>query len=130
MSKIRSKDAELSTDPCARRTGRRQRPKAVHKSHDKGESFTELFRAPFYIARVLKPIEGRSKMNFNRPGHRDDVLFVIAILVTAVVTGARYFESDRQMDQIARAHAQAVSIAVEGKAHAPMRVARADAPDR
>jgi hypothetical protein len=69
-------------------------------------------------------------MNFNRPGHRDDALFVIAILVTAVVAGARYFESDRQMDQIAQAHARAVSIAVEGKARPPMRVARADGPDR
>jgi len=69
-------------------------------------------------------------MNFNRPGHRDDVLFVIAILVTAVFTGARYFESDRQMDQIARAHSQAVSVAVDGKAHTTMRVARADGPDR
>jgi hypothetical protein len=105
-------------------------PKAVHKSHDKGESFTEISRPPFYSAIGVQTIESRSTMNFDRPGHRDDVLFVIAILVTAVVTGARYFESDRQMDQIARAHAQAVSVAVEGKAHAPMRVARADSPDR
>jgi len=42
-------------------------------------------------------------MNFNRPGCRDDWLFVIALALPATFAGARYFESDRQMTEIAQA---------------------------
>ena len=42
-------------------------------------------------------------MNFNRPGCRDDWLFVIALVLPAAFAAARYFESDRQIAQIAQA---------------------------
>jgi len=45
------------------------------------------------------------KMKFSHSYHQDDVLFVIALLLPAVFAGFRYAESDREMDQLARAHA-------------------------
>jgi hypothetical protein len=50
-------------------------------------------------------------MKFNRPSHRDDLLFVIALLVPAVFAGARYLESDHQMTQIVQAQAKRESVA-------------------
>jgi uncharacterized membrane protein affecting hemolysin expression len=50
-------------------------------------------------------------MNFNRRSHREDVLFVIALLVPALFAGARYLESDHQMTQIAQARAQVTLVA-------------------
>lgn len=53
-------------------------------------------------------------MNFNRRSHHEDLLFVIVLLVPAVFAGARYFESDAQMMQIAQAQhktTEAVSAA-------------------
>jgi hypothetical protein len=64
-------------------------------------------------------------MNFNRSGHRDNFLFVIALLLPAVVAGARYFESDRQMTQIAQAQAERQSVAAASAAALRLRVADA-----
>jgi hypothetical protein len=50
-------------------------------------------------------------MNFNRRSHREDALFVIALVIPAIFAGARYLESDRQMTQIAQARPQAAVIA-------------------
>ena len=48
-------------------------------------------------------------MNLNRRSHREDLLFVIALLLPAVfAAGARYFESDAQITQIAQAQHRAV----------------------
>jgi len=47
-------------------------------------------------------------MNLNRRSHREDLLFVIALLLPAVFAGARYFESDAQITQIAQAQHRAV----------------------
>jgi hypothetical protein len=42
-------------------------------------------------------------MNMNRQSRRDDVLFVIALLVPAIVAGARYTQSSHEMALIAKA---------------------------
>jgi hypothetical protein len=42
-------------------------------------------------------------MNMNRQSRRDDVLFVIALLVPAIFAGARFTESSQEMALIARA---------------------------
>ena len=42
-------------------------------------------------------------MNFNRRSYRDDLLFVVALLVPAVFAGARYVESELQIVQIEQA---------------------------
>jgi uncharacterized membrane protein affecting hemolysin expression len=55
-------------------------------------------------------------MNLNRRSHKEDVLFVLALLVPAIFAGARYIESDHQMTQIAQAQTRATSIAVEAPA--------------
>ncbi len=66
-------------------------------------------------------------MNFNRRNRYEDVLFVIALLVPAVLSGARYIESDRQITQIAQAKSQAAMLAAEkSRAPAPVVVARAE----
>ncbi|HWY72158.1 MAG TPA: hypothetical protein VNW98_00840 [Burkholderiaceae bacterium] len=49
-------------------------------------------------------------MNFNRRSYREDLLFVIALLVPAVFAGARYFESEAQMTQIAQAQQKAAEV--------------------
>jgi hypothetical protein len=67
-------------------------------------------------------------MNINRRSHREDALFVIALLVPAIFAGARYVESDRQVAQIAQARPQAVSVAFEN--HAPARLVLAEAGTR
>jgi len=54
-------------------------------------------------------------MSFKRAGHSDDLLFLIALLVPAVFAYARYFESDRQMEQIARARSQSALVAVNAR---------------
>jgi hypothetical protein len=43
------------------------------------------------------------QMNMNRQSRREDVLFVIALLVPAIFAGARYTESTQQMALVARA---------------------------
>jgi hypothetical protein len=90
--------------------------------------FTELLRAPLYIGSVFKPTEPRSQMNFNRRSYRDDLLFVIALLVPAVFAGARYVESERQIVQIeqAQSQGQGALVAVDGDAQAHLRVAYAE----
>lgn len=52
-------------------------------------------------------------MNLTRRSHKEDVLFVIALLVPAIFAGARYVESDHQMTQIAQAQTRATAVAVE-----------------
>ena len=42
-------------------------------------------------------------MNMTRQSRRDDVLFVIALLVPAIFAGARYTESTQEMALIAKA---------------------------
>jgi len=58
-------------------------------------------------------------MKFNRNGHRDDTWFVIALLLTTIFTGAFYFDSERQMDQIALARHRDTQVAVATAAQAP-----------
>jgi hypothetical protein len=67
-------------------------------------------------------------MNMNRRTHREDALFVIALLVPAIFATARYFQSDREMTQIAQA--QASSVVVQGNAPAPLMVAAAQIEQR
>jgi hypothetical protein len=69
-------------------------------------------------------------MKFNRPGHRDDLLFVIVLLLPAVFAGARYLESDRQMTQIAQAQAKHESVAGTDLGQARVRVAATERPKR
>ena len=70
-------------------------------------------------------------MKFNRRGYRDDLLFVIALLVPAIFAGARYLESDRQMTEIAQAQVKSQSVATAGSEHgrAPVRVAETERRD-
>jgi len=48
-------------------------------------------------------------MNMNRRSHREDALFVIALLVPVIFASTRYVESDRQIAQIAQARAAFVA---------------------
>jgi hypothetical protein len=64
-------------------------------------------------------------MNFNRPGHGDNLLFVVLLLLPSVYVGARYFESERHKDQIAQLQAQRRSVAAGQPAQAELRIADA-----
>jgi hypothetical protein len=64
------------------------------------------------------PTERGNPMNFSRRSRIEDALFVIALLVPAMVGGARYLQSDREMTLIARAHAPATSVAASAPAPA------------
>lgn len=51
-------------------------------------------------------------MNMNRKTSRDDILFVIALLVTTVVAGARYVQLTQQTaEMLAQQKAAAVQMA-------------------
>jgi len=66
-------------------------------------------------------------MNFYRPGCRDDWLFVIALALPTVVAGARYFESNRQMIEIAQAQERrALAEAYRHQPEARLRVPSAE----
>ena len=52
-------------------------------------------------------------MHFTR--HCDDALFVIALVVPAAVSTARYFESERQMTQISQAQRATTEAAVDAR---------------
>ncbi|HEY4038788.1 MAG TPA: hypothetical protein VGM15_08200 [Burkholderiaceae bacterium] len=54
-------------------------------------------------------------MNFKRPRHREDVLFVIALVIPAVLSAARYFQTERQMTQIARAQSASAQVALDAR---------------
>jgi hypothetical protein len=69
-------------------------------------------------------------MNLNRRSRHEDALFVIALIVPALFAAARYFESDRQMDQIAQAHAQTTLVASAKRAPAQVIVAQAQVGGR
>jgi hypothetical protein len=69
-------------------------------------------------------------MNFNYRNHRDDLLFVIALLVPAVFSGACYIDSQRQIVRIEQAQSQAASVAANGEKRAHERVAYAPNPGR
>jgi uncharacterized protein YfaQ (DUF2300 family) len=69
-------------------------------------------------------------MRFNRSGHRDDLLFVIALLLPAIFAGARYFQSDREMTQIAQARAHSALVADGGRSQEHLRVAYAQSHGR
>jgi len=56
-------------------------------------------------------------MKFNRHSRFEDVLFVLALLVPAVLSGARYLESDREMTQIAQAAAKSTNVATQAPAN-------------
>jgi hypothetical protein len=55
-------------------------------------------------------------MNMNRQSRREDVLFVIALLVPAIFAGARYHESNHEMMLIAQ-HQAAVQVAASHSEH-------------
>jgi len=66
-------------------------------------------------------------MKFNRPGCRDDWLFVVALALPAAIAGARYFESDRQMTEIAQAQERrALAEAYRHQPEARLRVLSAE----
>jgi len=69
-------------------------------------------------------------MNFKFSPHRDDVLFVIALLLPAVFAGARYVQSDREMTQIVQARTQAQLAADKTHSPASQRLAYAEAQRR
>jgi len=50
-------------------------------------------------------------MNFRRTRHREDVLFVIALVIPTVLSAVRYFQTERQMMQIVRAQAGITQVA-------------------
>jgi hypothetical protein len=64
-------------------------------------------------------------MNFSRPNRREDILFVIALLVPAFFSGARYLETDRQLEQIAHAATHGTVLAA-ARAPAPIALAQAE----
>jgi hypothetical protein len=100
-------------------------PSPVHMTRDKCEECTEVSRAALYIGTVSKPTDPRSKMNFTCRSRRDDWLFVIALLVPAVFASARYFESERQIAQIAQAEPRSALVTVDSHAREHLRVAYA-----
>jgi hypothetical protein len=67
-------------------------------------------------------------MNLNRRSHREDALFVIALLVPAIFATARYVQSDREMTRIAQA--QAASAVAQNHAPARLVVATSQTPGR
>jgi hypothetical protein len=69
-------------------------------------------------------------MNLNRRSHKEDALFVIALLVPAIFAGARYLESERQITQIAQAQTRAASVALESHKPAPVLVAKTETRGR
>jgi hypothetical protein len=75
-------------------------------------------------------MKARPEMKFNRTSHRDDLLFVIALLLPLIFAGARYFESDRQMTQIVQAQDQRESVAGAGSEQARVRLAETERPRR
>jgi hypothetical protein len=60
----------------------------------------------FYSVGMFPSIAQEASMNFNRQRHREDVLFVIALVIPAVLSMTRYVETQRQITQIARAQSQ------------------------
>ena len=62
-------------------------------------------------------------MNYNHRSYRDDLLFVIALLVPAIFSGACYVESERQIVQIEQARSEGAFVAANGGAQARLRVA-------
>jgi hypothetical protein len=69
-------------------------------------------------------------MKYKHSSHRDDLLFVVALLVPAIFAGARYFESDRQMTQIVQARDKRESVAGTAPERARVRVAETEHPRR
>jgi hypothetical protein len=69
-------------------------------------------------------------MNFKFSPHRDDVLFVIALLLPAVFAGARYVQSEREMTQIVQARTQAELAAAKAHSPANQRLAYVEAQRR
>jgi hypothetical protein len=67
-------------------------------------------------------------VNLNRRSHREDALFVIALLVPAIFATARYVQSDREMTQIAQA--QAASVVAQSHEPARLVVAAVQTPGR
>jgi hypothetical protein len=54
-------------------------------------------------------------MNFKRNSHREDVLFILALVIPAVMSTTRYFETERQMTQIARAQSGNTEVALQAR---------------
>jgi hypothetical protein len=54
-------------------------------------------------------------MNFKRRGSWDDALFVIVLIVPAALSTARYFESERQMTQIAQAQRKTTEVVLDAR---------------
>jgi hypothetical protein len=50
-------------------------------------------------------------MNFNRPRHSEDLMFVIVLLLPAVFAGTRYVGFVREVAHIAQARSAATSTA-------------------
>jgi hypothetical protein len=69
-------------------------------------------------------------MTFNRSGHIDDLLFLIALLLPAVFGGARYLDSDGEMTRIAQAQQQSVLVADDSQAREYLHLAYAQSHGR
>jgi len=52
-------------------------------------------------------------MNISRRSRHEDVIFAIALLVPALIAGARLVETDRQIEQIAQAQSPAAIVVVD-----------------
>lgn len=65
-------------------------------------------------------------MNLKSPSRRDDFLFVIALLLPAVFAGVRYFESNREMVQIAQAQSHRGLAASDRPDQPHVHIVRAD----
>ena len=50
-------------------------------------------------------------MDFNRSGHRDDLMFVVAVVLPMLAAGARYLQSDQEITQIAQAQEHRAGLA-------------------
>jgi uncharacterized membrane protein affecting hemolysin expression len=62
-------------------------------------------------------------MKFDRFSHKDDALFVMALLLPALIAGARFFKSEHEMDQIAQARQHATMLAGDHRPPADLRIA-------
>jgi hypothetical protein len=47
--------------------------------------------------------KNEANMNLNRRSHREEVLFVLALVVPAIFAGARYVQSEREIALISQA---------------------------
>jgi hypothetical protein len=65
-------------------------------------------------------------MNFTHSGHKDSLWFVVALVVPAIVGGARFVQTEREMDRIAQAQVERAMVGHSGQMQPALRLASAD----